>query len=72
MASLGYAEIPDGALAGQYLYALPGKLPLARILPRWRSRRGHRGSQPPEHSDVGYELSGAGKRALHAAFHARR
>ncbi|OGT00258.1 MAG: oxidase [Gallionellales bacterium RBG_16_56_9] len=28
--ALGYAEIPDGALAEQQLYALPGKLPLIR------------------------------------------
>jgi len=30
MADLGYAEIPDGALAEQYLYALPGKVPLIK------------------------------------------
>ncbi len=30
MASLGYAEIPDGALAEQYLYALPGKVALIK------------------------------------------
>src|SRR6201988_769111 len=29
-AELGLAEIPDGALASQYLYALPGKLPLIK------------------------------------------
>jgi len=29
-AELGLAEIPDGALAEQYLYALPGKLPLIK------------------------------------------
>lgn len=27
---LGYAEIPDGTLAEQYLYALPGKVPLIK------------------------------------------
>jgi DMSO/TMAO reductase YedYZ molybdopterin-dependent catalytic subunit len=30
MADLGFAEIPDGALAEQLLYALPGKLPLIK------------------------------------------
>ncbi|HKX40072.1 MAG TPA: molybdopterin-dependent oxidoreductase, partial [Burkholderiaceae bacterium] len=29
-AELGLAEIPDGALAEQHLYALPGKLPLIK------------------------------------------
>jgi len=29
-AELGLAELPDGALAGQHLYALPGKLPLIK------------------------------------------
>ena len=29
-AELGLAEIPDGALASQHLYALPGKLPLIK------------------------------------------
>lgn len=29
-AELGLAEIPDGALAEQYLYALPGKVPLIK------------------------------------------
>jgi len=29
-AELGLAELPDGALAEQYLYALPGKLPLIK------------------------------------------
>src|ERR1700741_881114 len=29
-AELGFAEIPDGALAEQLLYALPGKLPLIK------------------------------------------
>jgi sulfite dehydrogenase (cytochrome) subunit A len=29
-AALGFAEIPDGALAEQILYALPGKLPLIK------------------------------------------
>src|SRR2546421_1873879 len=28
--ALGYAELPDGALAGQVLYALPGKVPLIK------------------------------------------
>jgi DMSO/TMAO reductase YedYZ molybdopterin-dependent catalytic subunit len=30
MADLGFAELPDGTLAGQELYALPGKLPLIK------------------------------------------
>src|SRR5690349_19222626 len=30
MAELGLAEIPDGALAEQMLYALPGKVPLIK------------------------------------------
>lgn len=30
MAELGLAELPDGALAAQHLYALPGKLPLIK------------------------------------------
>ena len=30
MAELGFAEIPDGALAEQTLYALPGKVPLIK------------------------------------------
>jgi DMSO/TMAO reductase YedYZ molybdopterin-dependent catalytic subunit len=30
MAELGFAEIPDGALAEQVLYALPGKVPLIK------------------------------------------
>src|SRR4051812_44734951 len=30
MADLGFAEIPDGALAEQLLYALPGKVPLIK------------------------------------------
>ena len=29
-AELGLAEIPDGALAEQYLYALPGKVQIGR------------------------------------------
>src|SRR5215831_9888491 len=29
-AELGFAEIPDGALAEQLLYALPGKVPLIK------------------------------------------
>src|SRR5919206_952396 len=29
-AELGFAEIPDGALAEQMLYALPGKVPLIK------------------------------------------
>src|SRR5213075_2848016 len=29
-AALGYAEIPDGALAEQSLFALPGKVPLIK------------------------------------------
>jgi DMSO/TMAO reductase YedYZ molybdopterin-dependent catalytic subunit len=28
--ALGYAELPDGTLAGQVLYALPGKVPLIK------------------------------------------
>ena len=28
--ALGFAELPDGALAGQVLYALPGKVPLIK------------------------------------------
>jgi len=39
--------------------ALP--LPALSDPPRWRSRRGDRVSQPLEHSDVGYKLSGVGK-----------
>src|SRR5882762_11950749 len=30
MAELGFAELPDGALAEQLLHALPGKLPLIK------------------------------------------
>ena len=30
MAELGFAELPDGALAEQLLYALPGKVPLLK------------------------------------------
>src|SRR5262245_3909609 len=30
MAELGFTEIPDGALAEQMLFALPGKLPLIK------------------------------------------
>src|SRR6201987_1702147 len=30
MAELGFAEIPDGALAEQLLHALPGKVPLIK------------------------------------------
>jgi sulfite dehydrogenase (cytochrome) subunit A len=30
MASLGFAEVPDGTLAGHMLYALPGKVPLIK------------------------------------------
>ena len=30
MAELGFSEIPDGALAGQLLHALPGKVPLIK------------------------------------------
>src|SRR5436190_24216439 len=30
MAELGFAEIPDGALAEQVLHALPGKVPLLK------------------------------------------
>src|SRR5215831_1430847 len=30
MAELGFAELPDGALAEQILYALPGKVPLIK------------------------------------------
>src|SRR5207244_12696458 len=28
--ALGFAELPDGALAEQHLYALPGKVPLIK------------------------------------------
>src|SRR6266542_2131098 len=30
MSALGYAELPDGTLAGHVLYALPGKVPLIK------------------------------------------
>ncbi|TMH04285.1 MAG: hypothetical protein E6H79_10900, partial [Betaproteobacteria bacterium] len=29
-AALGFAELPDGTLAEQHLFALPGKLPLIK------------------------------------------